>query len=271
MTTHTTTTAHEPTTSVRIVTDEDSSVRSLSSLPGVSGRDVRDLSAASVDSASVWTDWTDLRSRAMDEGREDLSMVAAYRLADVLDSLDDMDDEDREILSRAENVDEVVLVLDVTYGLGSAVLSVEIVDEDGDEDVRDVDVSYVEPYSGAMLYRYDLPDSVDVWETAANLSGLPLSLNAHADGTVSLSLMAGGMDLSWSIAAAYVACGFLPPSWVRLPGMAGPVLSSVEEETTTAAAVLRSAYVAGLRARYAAEDVRRVATDRGLSLPDVEN
>lgn len=66
-----------------------------------------------------------------------------------------------------------------------------------------------------MNYHYPLPDlgriGGDVRRAASLISDLPLCVVEFADGSISLALTGGGMDLSWEICEAFTRLGFLPP------------------------------------------------------------
>lgn len=50
----------------------------------------------------------------------------------------------------------------------------------------------------------------DPWEAAWRIRNLPVVL-VEVDGEYGFALTGGGMDMSWYLAGAFVACGFLPP------------------------------------------------------------
>lgn len=80
---------------------------------------------------------------------------------------------------------------------------------------------YVPEVSGpAINYVYpcklrDLPDA------AKKIAHLPLCVIEFPGGATGFALTGGGMDFTWEICAAYVACGFLPPAQFDLPKMSG--------------------------------------------------
>lgn len=86
----------------------------------------------------------------------------------------------------------------------------------GDEDVRDLGAE------GPMMnYLYPLTDD-DPRGCAVSIADLPLCVITDEEGEMlGLALTGGGMDLSYEIAQAYIACGYFPPAHFRLPAMAG--------------------------------------------------
>lgn len=66
-----------------------------------------------------------------------------------------------------------------------------------------------------MNYHYPLPDldrvDGDARRAASLISDLPLCIVEWSDGSVSLALTGGGMDLSWEICEAFTRLGYLPP------------------------------------------------------------
>lgn len=109
--------------------------------------------------------------------------------------------------------------------------------------------------SGPMMnYHYPLPDVDRVGgaeEAASSIADLPLCVVDWMDGTYSLALTGGGMDLSWEICEAFTRLGFLPPlHFCDLPKMA------YDESTYVVAACKRSADIA---AGWAASTSARLA------------
>jgi hypothetical protein len=98
----------------------------------------------------------------------------------------------------------------------------------GNEDADWCEVKRLDEASqGPMMnYAYPLPNSHDrdPAEMARVIADLPLCVVQLADnlrGDYALALTGGGMNLSWEICAAYVACGYLPPvHFCDLPRMA---------------------------------------------------
>lgn len=76
-----------------------------------------------------------------------------------------------------------------------------------------------------MNYLYPLPGSRDrdPAELARAIVHLPLCVvKLEDEDDYALALTGGGMDLSWQICAAFVACGYWPPlHFCDLPRMAG--------------------------------------------------
>lgn len=66
-----------------------------------------------------------------------------------------------------------------------------------------------------MSYHYPVPDldriGGDAHEAASLIRDLPLCVVEFSDGSISLALTGGGMDLSWEICEAFTRLGFLPP------------------------------------------------------------
>lgn len=75
-----------------------------------------------------------------------------------------------------------------------------------------------------MNYLYPCPLN-DVSAAAIAIRHLPLCVVEFADGETGFALTGGGMDFSWEICAAYVACGYLPPTDFDLPKMGGMSLT----------------------------------------------
>ena len=97
----------------------------------------------------------------------------------------------------------------------------EIEDEDGDE-VENECMGMIDHEVGPMMnFFYPCPD-LDPEEAARAIAHLPLCVVVMEDGETGFALTGGGMDLSWEICAAYIACGFAPPlEYCDLPNMAG--------------------------------------------------
>lgn len=78
-----------------------------------------------------------------------------------------------------------------------------------------------------MSYHYPLQDlrrvGDDPHEAASRISDLPLCVVEFSDGSYSLALTGGGMDLSWEICEAFTRLGYLPPFRFtqNLPKLAG--------------------------------------------------
>lgn len=78
---------------------------------------------------------------------------------------------------------------------------------------------YVQQVEGPMMnYLYPCPIK-DPGEAARNIAHLPLCVVEFPGGPSGFALTGGGMDFSWEICAAYVACGYLPPTEFDLPKM----------------------------------------------------
>lgn len=92
-------------------------------------------------------------------------------------------------------------------------------------------------FEGPMMnYFYPCPFP-DSQEAAKAIQHLPLCAVEFSSGDTGFALTAGGMDMSWEICAAYVACGFLPPAELTLSYLA---CNLVAWKRDTAAALKRS-------------------------------
>jgi hypothetical protein len=111
-----------------------------------------------------------------------------------------------------------------------------------------------------MSYWYECPAIDNPREAAGKLVGLSLCV-VDVDGTMGLALTGGGMDMTWSIVAAYVALGALPPYRFAcdLPGMGGRGQSDKDKVLT--AACLRTLDATAERATYAATRLRERAAE----------
>lgn len=97
----------------------------------------------------------------------------------------------------------------------------EIEDEDGEEAENEC-MGMIEEEVGPMMNLFYPCPLDDPEEAARAISHLPLCVVVFEDGETGFSLTGGGMDLSWEICAAYIACGYLPPvEFCDLPDMAG--------------------------------------------------
>jgi hypothetical protein len=112
-----------------------------------------------------------------------------------------------------------------------------------------------------MSYAYPLEGARDpsalAYAVATNPHGLPLTV-VEIGGEPYLALTGGGMDLSWEICAAYIACGYLPPLHFaqHLPRMAGWEREAWRGPVLEACAL--SAAIARSWAQRAAEDIERM-------------
>lgn len=81
---------------------------------------------------------------------------------------------------------------------------------------------YVPEASGPMMnYFYECPLK-DQCAAALAIAHLPLCVVEDTiTGNTGFALTGGGMDFTWEICAAYIACGFLPPTYFELPKMGG--------------------------------------------------
>ena len=70
----------------------------------------------------------------------------------------------------------------------------------------------IDPTEGPMMnFLYPCPLR-DLRVAARQVAHLPVCVVQFDHGETGFALTAGGMDLSWEICGAYVACGFLPPT-----------------------------------------------------------
>ena len=83
-------------------------------------------------------------------------------------------------------------------------------------------MNYWYPLNDLYQIRQILRDAHALGPHAAAIAivDLPLCV-VRVNDAWGLALTGGGMDLSWEIAAAYVALGYLPPTHFRLPAMCG--------------------------------------------------
>lgn len=100
---------------------------------------------------------------------------------------------------------------------------ITVTDEDGDEDeIENECMGELDHEVGPQMNIFYPCELSDLEEAARAISHLPLCVVEMEDGETGFALTGGGMDLSWEICAAYIACGFLPPlQFCDLPGMAG--------------------------------------------------
>jgi hypothetical protein len=123
----------------------------------------------------------------------------------------------------------------------------------------------IDPYEDdggrpVMNYHYPLPDTTlrvgDEYAAAEAIRDLPLCLVRFGDGSLSLALTGGGMDLSWEIAEAFTRLGYLPPlHFCDLPRMSGYPRDDAHRYTI--AACLRSCDVAEAQAARTREHLQR--------------
>jgi hypothetical protein len=112
---------------------------------------------------------------------------------------------------------------------------------------------YISAEGPMMNYLYPLDGGVAADELAEAVVDYPLCVITDGYGeTLGLALTGGGMDLSWEIAGAYVAAGFLPPiHFADLPRMAGYTLT--DERRAILDAMAESLAVVGRQVAYRAE------------------
>lgn len=107
-----------------------------------------------------------------------------------------------------------------------------------------------------MSYHYPLEDlrrmGDDPYAAAEAIRDLPLCVVRFSDGSFSLALTGGGMDLSWEICEAFTRLGYLPPlNFCDLPGMVGYPRDDAHRYVVRAC--VRSAEVAERQAASARE------------------
>lgn len=89
------------------------------------------------------------------------------------------------------------------------------------------------------FYPCEVPDPVEAALTLAR-HHLPLCV-VETQAGVGLALTGGGMDLSWEICEAYMRLGYVPPSGIELPRMAG---KQANETNLDIVAAMRRSYEA---------------------------
>lgn len=102
--------------------------------------------------------------------------------------------------------------------------------DDGEYEHREIDRrsacgGYVSGSDPMMNYIYGLPEMPSDEQIIEALADLPLCVVTfpdaiHGEDTF-LALTGGGMNMSWSIIAAYVRLGYLPPAYFTPPSFAG--------------------------------------------------
>lgn len=97
--------------------------------------------------------------------------------------------------------------------------------------------------------------------TGAAVTLVDMCEDWRGDSCYALALTGGGMDLSWDIAAAYIACGAVPPESLlsNLPRMAGSGRYGATVRDDVAAAVVESI---GRAAGYMEARARRLREER---------
>ena len=78
---------------------------------------------------------------------------------------------------------------------------------------------------GPMMNYFYPADFRMSCEKAAKLCAGSCIVVELENGDTGFALAGGGMDFSWDIAESYVACGLLPPAWIRLPMFASMTLT----------------------------------------------
>ena len=149
-------------------------------------------------------------------------------------------------------------ILDNTYWKHQDDWRTEFADEDGDDDetleaareaFEEDDQSYTEWRDGFypvmnsawpidLPYRADVESiaaKIDDWAGCVSLMRMTDAFDNWGDPKYALALTGGGMDLSWNLAAAYVAAGCVPPMRLLrdLPNYGGGG-SNIGEEATRA-------------------------------------
>lgn len=115
----------------------------------------------------------------------------------------------------------------------------------------------------AMSYHWPVRLPRDACEAATAQAVLDcgsVALIAWNDGGHSIVLTGGGMDLSWDICAAYVACGQLPP--VALSGL--PALAGHKPDQSVVAAMIRSCEAVATQVSIAAKQIAEQFSDERL-------
>lgn len=135
--------------------------------------------------------------------------------------------------------------------------SIECDGPEDEDDPRHDTVDLSENVSGPMMNGFwplSPPSSFDPEEAARAVAALPLCV-VEVDGVYGLALTGGGMDLSWEIAAGYIACGCYPPAALRLPEFAGGLSKS---KRRVARAMLESYRIAASWAMGAGRSLREL-------------
>jgi hypothetical protein len=120
-------------------------------------------------------------------------------------------------------------------------------------------------FDGPMMnyfYPCDLRRAGGLEAAARSIRDTSCVVIEMEDGETGFALAGGGMDLTWDIAGAYVACGQLPPvDKTRLPRFAGKRLTANARRII--AACIHSNEVATNFARANIEDLKRVRAALG--------
>lgn len=106
-----------------------------------------------------------------------------------------------------------------------------------------------------MNYFYPADFGMSCGEAASLCEGCCVVVEFE-NGDHGFALAGGGMDCSWQIAGSYVACGLLPPAWIRLPMMGG--ISLTPHNRLIIEACKMAAECMAERARYAVGDLERL-------------
>jgi hypothetical protein len=76
-------------------------------------------------------------------------------------------------------------------------------------------------YEPMMNYYVDL-GNYNAQEIAQKFNNSCFTVIEFDTGNIGLALTGGGMDMSWSMARAFINAGYLPPQYIsQLPGMSG--------------------------------------------------
>jgi hypothetical protein len=143
-----------------------------------------------------------------------------------------------------------------------------VINEDGDEEeVENYCLGEMDHEVGPQMNFFYPAPIEDAEEAAFAIAHLPLCVVVMEDGEAGFALTGGGMDLSWEICAAYIACGFLPPlEYCDLPDMAGRGRQS--DTALVLAACARSCEIAEGWAARKRERLARLAQGYEVKLPE---
>lgn len=160
---------------------------------------IKNLRNCTIDAAHRRVDWSELLG-------EDLEGWQAF-------GVEDCDGCDREVVCSSHMGQDEHRYIEP---------EITVTDEDGDEDEIENECMSHLYFEGPMMNFFYPCELEDLEAAARAISRLPLCVVEMGDGETGFALTGGGMDLSWEICAAYIACGFLPPvEYCDLPNMAG--------------------------------------------------
>jgi hypothetical protein len=198
---------------------------------------IANLRNCTVDAAHRRVDWRELLGEDM-EGWEAFEVVECHECeAEFVMSSNMGHDEHRYIQPEDEHGDEVECMAMIDHEVGPQ-----------------------------MNFFYPCPD-LDPEEAANAIAHLPLCVVVMEDGETGFALTGGGMDLSWEICAAYIACGFAPPvEYCDLPNMAGR--GRHKDSALILAACVRSCEIAEGWAKRKRERLAELAKGYEVRLPE---